>query len=152
MGGSLLTKKNYLLFTARWSLTQSPSPRGFTCGRGCARWLFPFNSISGMDLLQGSAGIDDFPIWVQLIPRFLFRPLPIYSHIDSISQGHLQCDLQQDACGLHHSRVFAQLLREFLRPRRRQFGKSGHRGVQVHVSGEFTRSFIKGNNIFIIDF
>jgi len=92
-GGFLVGDKTDFLFTARWSLTQSPSPRGFTCGRGCARWLFLFNSISGMDLLQGSAGIDDFPIWVQLIPRFLFCPLPISSHIDSILQGHLQCDL-----------------------------------------------------------
>merc|ERR1711971_1088135 len=26
-----------LLLPARWSSTPSPSPRGFTCGRGCAR-------------------------------------------------------------------------------------------------------------------
>ena len=112
-----------------------------------------FKSISDVDILQGSAGIDDFPIWVQLIPRFLFRPLPISSHmavdIDSILQGDLQCDLQQNARGLHHPRVFAQLLREFLRPRRRQFGKSGHRGVQVHVSGEFNHSLLY---LFILNF
>merc|ERR1711971_988143 len=67
-------------------------------------------------MCKGSAGIDDFPIWVQLIPRVIFNVICSRMRV------------------LHHPRVFAQLLREFLRPCRRQFGKSGHRGVQVHVS------------------
>ena len=36
--------------------------------QGCNPFLF----TSFSHLLQGSAGIDDFPIWVQLIPRFIF--------------------------------------------------------------------------------
>merc|ERR1712062_27459 len=48
-------------------------------------------------------------------------------------KGDLQCDLQQDARGLHHSGVVAELLRELLRPRWGQLGKGGHRGVPLHV-------------------
>merc|ERR1719341_2358449 len=47
-----------LLLPARWSLTPSPSPRGFTCGRGCARAaLASMASPSGFNLFPGSSSM-----------------------------------------------------------------------------------------------
>merc|ERR1712184_208149 len=45
-------------------------------------------------MCKGSAGIDDFPIWVQLIPRVIFNVICSKMRVD------------------YHSRVFAKLLRE----------------------------------------
>jgi len=52
--------------------------------QGC----FLFASFS--HLLQGSAGIDDFPIWVQLIPRVIFNVICSKMRVDYITRESLR--------------------------------------------------------------
>jgi len=45
---------------------------------------------SSSHLLQGSAGIDDFPIWVQLIPRVIFNVICSKMRVDYITRESLR--------------------------------------------------------------